>query len=165
MKIRPFNADDAKVFYKWYHDERLYSFFRGFINGASLRDCAHAPDLLKGYILVGEQDGVLVGAFTLVPADKIMKSFYLGMLVDPDCQQQGYALELMNQGLDVSFNRLRAHKITAKVMMSDTRLLALAEKYGMFREGTLRESCYYNGVVTDEALYSILRREYVKKYV
>jgi len=162
MMLRPFNADDALTFYRWYHDRRLTHYFRGFIHGASVAQCANAPQLIRGHILVGIDPDTqqLVGAVSLADLDSILRIYKLGLLVDPDWQHLGFGKALLTGGVEWAFNVMNAHKILIEIVAGDSRVIHGAEQAGFQHEGTLRETCYIDGRFHDEVVYGLLQREY-----
>ena len=73
---------------------------------------------------------------------------------------QGYATEAARALLDWAFGTFDLNRVQAE---TDTRNLASArvlEKLGFVREGTLREDCVVEGVVSDSWVYGLLRREW-----
>ena len=161
MIFRPFNSDDARTFYRWYHDPRLAAYFRGFTHGASLQQCANAPDYMQAHILVGEDsDGQLLGAITFADRDRILRIYKMGLFVDPDQQHQGVGRELLELGLEWAFDRMNAHKVVAEFMARDGRIIKGAKEAGFTEEGVSRQSCFFNGVLHDEVIISILQSEY-----
>jgi RimJ/RimL family protein N-acetyltransferase len=163
VQFRPFNSDDAEVFRFWYHDPELQAFFRGFIYGASRAECVNAPDIIKGYILMGLfENEVPFGCFTMCPTDTVMKNYNVGMLVSPHFGGLGCAHALGEAGVEWAFDRLGAQKITAKVV--DPRFDKHLTDRGLVLEGVSRQSCFFNGKIYDEKVYSLLRTEYENVY-
>lgn len=160
MRLRPYNSDDARIFYRWYHDPRLANYFRGYLHGASVEDCRHAPDMIRGLILVAEDDdNNVVGAVTFSPTSKVSKNFKFGLLVDPDCQHKGVGKWLTYHGIKWAFDTLNTHRLEAVILSSDERLCRGIELAGFVFEGTSRKSCYINGEYVDEHVYSILKSD------
>jgi RimJ/RimL family protein N-acetyltransferase len=72
----------------------------------------------------------------------------------------GYATEAAQALLQWAFDALDLNRVEAE---TDTRNVASArvlEKLGFRREGTLREDCIVDGVVSDSWVYGLLRREW-----
>ena len=162
LYLRPFNADDAKIFHRWYHDERLSAYFRGFVSGISLEQCRQASRFMKAHILVGcdSETHRPVGATTFADSDLVLRVYKMGMLIDPEHQHKSYGRHLTFQSVTWAFEKMNAHKIFIEMLTSDKRLVGGSEKAGFVFEGTKRQSCYHNGIIQDEHLYSMLRPEY-----
>jgi RimJ/RimL family protein N-acetyltransferase len=72
----------------------------------------------------------------------------------------GYATEAAGALLGWAFETLDLNRVQAE---TDTRNLGSArvlEKLGFTREGTLREDCVVDGVVSDSWVFGLLRREW-----
>ena len=76
---------------------------------------------------------------------------------------QGYATEAGRALVDWSFENMNLHRMHSE---ADTRNLGsdrVLQKLGFQREGTLRENCIVNGVISDSWVYGLLRREWAAK--
>jgi len=104
--------------------------------------------------------GEPVGAVTLAPIDRVLPIYNVGGLIDPDFRGRGYMVELAKQGIDWAFNKLNAHKLVIKCLPDNTKMLKDAEDYGFILEGISRRSCFLDGRVMDEVVYSLLKSEY-----
>lgn len=162
IQIRPFNSDDAITFHRWYHDERLSHFYRGFIYGASVSDCEKAPDVMRGHVFVMLKDDEYLGALTLADIDRVLRVYRLGMLTDPEHQHQGVAKTLLNWGLRWAFDKMNAHKVVVEVMASDERTVQGTRAAGFIQEGLKRKQVYLDGCFHDELLFGMLQEDYRK---
>lgn len=162
LYLRPFNPDDAKIFYRWYHDKRLASYFRGFVSGISIEQCRQAPKFMKAHILVGCESDTHrpIGAATYADTDLILRIYRMGLLVDPDYQHKDYGRFITTESIAWAFERMNAHKVVAEMLTHDQRLIAGCEKAGFVLEGTRRSSCYFQGAYHDEHVYSMLREDF-----
>ena len=164
MRIQAFNADYAPTLYRWYHDQRLHHYFRGFIRGASFEQCAAAPELLRANILIGLEDDIPVGLVSLADTDVVLRSYKLGLLTDLDHQHKGYGRDLLEGGLKWAFQTMNAHKVTLEILETDSRTIRGGERCGFMPEGKRRSSCYLDGKFYDEVVLSMLQSEYKERY-
>ncbi|MFI6480883.1 GNAT family N-acetyltransferase [Nonomuraea sp. NPDC050663] len=105
-------------------------------------------------------DGVFVGWGGLIEWDPDFRSASLGYCIEEAMWGNGYATEAMQALLGWGFDTLDLNRVQAE---ADTRNVASArvlEKVGFVREGTLREDCVVDGVVSDSWVYGLLRREW-----
>lgn len=163
--LQPFNADFAATFQRWYHDPRLSHFYRGFVQGASLRDCTRAAELMRGHVLVGIQDGKLVGAASLADTDAVLRIFKFGLFVDPDCQHKGIGKLILDGALKWAFDKMNAHKVFFEIMNCDERILKGAKAAGFIHEGTKRSSVFLDGNFYNEEVFSLLNDEYYERTI
>jgi len=101
-----------------------------------------------------------IGWCALSRWDPDFRSARIGYVLDDTAWGQGYATEAARALLGWAFDALDLNRVQAEV---DTRNAASAhvlEKLGFVREGTLREDCVVDGVVSDSWVYGLLRREW-----
>ena len=107
-----------------------------------------------------ERDGVFLGWCAVVRWNPTFRSAGLGYCLNEAAWGKGYATEAARALLGWAYATLDLNRVQAEV---DTRNVASArvlEKLGFRREGTLREDCVVNGVVSDSWVYGLLRREW-----
>ncbi|MEU3401118.1 GNAT family N-acetyltransferase [Streptomyces filamentosus] len=105
-------------------------------------------------------DGAFLGWCGLTGWDPDFRSASLGYAFDADAWGRGYATETAHAVLRWAFDTLDLNRVQAE---TDTRNAASArvlEKLGFVREGTLREDCVVDGVVSDSWVFGLLRREW-----
>jgi RimJ/RimL family protein N-acetyltransferase len=120
---------------------------------------------LRFGIVLKETDE-LIGLVYLAGIDHVHKKAGFGSWIgEPENRGLGYVTEARLQALDYAFNELRLERIGAKVLESNTASKRSVEKFGYVREGTLRKYVYKNGRYNDVAIYSLLREEYLKRYM
>ena len=164
LKIRPFNADDANVFYRWYHLDELKPYFRGFIGGMSLEQCAQAPKYMRAHLLV-LTDGTnyneeLYGLASFADTDLITKSYKFGIFVEPGHHNKGIGATFTKKAIQWAFETMNADRVFAELLAANDFLNRAAQKYGFTLEGKKRKSCFFEGQLQDELVYSITREDY-----
>jgi RimJ/RimL family protein N-acetyltransferase len=105
-------------------------------------------------------DGAFIGWCTLAGWNPDFRSASLGYCYGEAAWGQGYATEAARALLRWAFDTLDLNRVQAE---TDTRNVASArvlEKLGFVREGTLREDCVVDGVVSDTWVFGLLRREW-----
>ncbi|MEU5217433.1 GNAT family protein [Streptomyces sp. NPDC020807] len=110
-------------------------------------------------------DGAFLGWCGLTSWNPEFRSASLGYVFDPEAWGHGYATETAHAVLRWAFDTLDLNRVQAE---TDTRNVASArvlEKVGFVREGTLREDCVVNGVVSDSWVFGLLRREWQPEVV
>ena len=162
MIIRPANSSDALTWYRWYHDKRMSHFFRGFLMGASVDDCADITRLLKAHVIMGfdEETGKPIGAMNFADTDYLLRIYRTGLLIDPEFQHKGLGKELGDKCLEWAFNTMNAHKLFCEILAEDERLITGVKYMGFREEGFKRESCFFDGKVRSEVLLSILKTDW-----
>ncbi|KAB2970995.1 GNAT family N-acetyltransferase [Streptomyces sp. SS1-1] len=105
-------------------------------------------------------DGAFVGWCGLSDWNPTYRSASLGYVLGAAMWGHGYATEAAHALLRWAFDTLDLNRVQAE---ADTRNQASArvlEKLGFVREGTLREDCVVNGVVSDSWVYGLLKRDW-----
>lgn len=105
-------------------------------------------------------DGAFLGWCGLTHYHQEYRSASLGFCLTEAAWGQGYATEAARALLRWGFDALDLNRVQAE---ADTRNAASArvlEKLGFVREGTLREDCVVDGVVSDSWVYGLIRREW-----
>jgi len=105
------------------------------------------------------EDGAFIGWCTFNSWNPDFRSASIGFCFTRASWGHGYATEAAAALLDWAFTTLDLNRVQAE---TDTRNLASArvlEKLGFQREGTLREDCIVDGVVSDSWVYGLLRRD------
>lgn len=105
-------------------------------------------------------DGAFVGWCTVNSWNPDFRSASLGYCLAERAWGHGYATEGSGALLAWAFATLDLNRVQAE---ADTRNVASArvlEKLGFVLEGTLREDCIVDGVVSDSWVYGLLRRDW-----
>ena len=83
-----------------------------------------------------------------------------GCELDPPYWGRGYALEAARAVIGYGFREVGLHRIYAETLEENAAAITLAEKLGMRREGTLRESRWFKGRWWNTAIFSVLESEW-----
>jgi ribosomal-protein-alanine N-acetyltransferase len=108
----------------------------------------------------GREDGAFLGWCGLSSFNPDFRSASLGYCLTEAAWGHGYATEAARALLSWAYDTLDLNRVQAE---ADTRNVASArvlEKLGFVREGTLREDCVVDGVVSDSWVYGLLEREW-----
>ncbi|MBC3920914.1 GNAT family N-acetyltransferase [Undibacterium sp. CY18W] len=126
------------------------------------RDLAAMP---KGEFLrlglIRKTDQAFLGSCTLFHLDAGCCRAEIGYDMDAAVWGQGYMHEALVALLNYGFNDMNLNRVEADI---DPRNLGSAkslEKLGFIREGFLRERWIIDGVVSDTALYGLLRSDWL----
>lgn len=104
-------------------------------------------------------DGTFVGWTTLHEHNPGFRSAKLGYCFGRDAWGQGYATEAAGALLDWAYADLDLNRVQAEVDTRNPASARVLEKLGFVLEGTLREDCIVEGVVSDSWIYGLLRRD------
>ena len=111
---------------------------------------ADGPDQCVGFVRLAF-DGVRAGK--------------LGYATAFDHWGRGYAGDAARVLIDYGFRELGLHRISAAIGPDNRASIALVERLGMTREGTIRDHVFTNGAWRDSVLYSVLADEWASDRV
>jgi RimJ/RimL family protein N-acetyltransferase len=100
------------------------------------------------------------GIICLRHIDPAMRTAQVGTWLARDRWGSGSNAEAKELLLDFAFDRLRLHRVEARIAVGNGRSMRAFERLGATREGLLRESFYKNGKYHDQHLYVILEQEW-----
>lgn len=84
----------------------------------------------------------------------------IGYLLLPDFWGKGYATEIANKLLEISFRDIKLHKISASCNVNNSQSRKVMEKIGMIKEGEFRKVRFKHGEWVNEYKYGILAEEW-----
>ncbi len=113
--------------------------------------------------LAVEADGVFVGETGVSLTSRVHDQCEVGYVFDPRYQGRGYATEATARMIDVAFDKLGAHRVTAQLDARNDASARVLERLGLRREALLRENEFVKGEWTDEIVYAVLADEWAKR--
>lgn len=123
----------------------------------------HIHDNAERRFVVENENKQLIGLVELIEINYIHRSAEFQIIITPEYQGRGYALDLINKALDYSFTILNLHKIYLHVAIDNEVALYLYRKAGFVEEGHLIEEFFINGRYQDVKRMYILQHDYLKK--
>lgn len=109
-------------------------------------------------------DGALVGSLGIHHCDRRVGSFFYGVATREKWRRRGYASEAILLVARYYFQELRYQKMNAQVYSFNTASLALHEKLGFTREGTLRRMAFTGGQRHDIVAFGLTADEFAARY-
>ena len=88
----------------------------------------------------------------------------IGYMLLPEYQGQGIASEAINMVLEYGFNVQNFHSVEAVVDPENYVSCKVLEKNGFIKEAHFLENEYWDGKFWDSVVYSLLKRNFVKKF-
>jgi ribosomal-protein-alanine N-acetyltransferase len=168
LQLRPFASADADALFALHSNARVLRYWDSppwSVRARAERFIAKCQQIAEegtGARLAVDRgsDGAFLGWCGLTRYDPDYRSASLGYCLTEAAWGLGYATEAAGALLQWAFDSLDLNRVQAE---ADTRNAASArvlEKLGFVREGTLREDCIVDGVVSDSWVYGLLRREW-----
>lgn len=104
--------------------------------------------------------GRLIGDLMLNWASEEHRGAELGWVLNPEYGGRGFATEAVLAVMQLAFDGLGLHRLTARIDADNAASIRLAERLGMRREAHLVENEWFKGRWSDEVDYAILDREW-----
>jgi RimJ/RimL family protein N-acetyltransferase len=111
------------------------------------------------FAMVGPE-GKVVGSMNAHACDRRNGTFEYGISVDRECWGKGYAADAMKVLLRYYFDELGYAKVHAIVYAYNDRSIRMHEKFGMVREGQLREAKFTDGKRYDMFIFGMTADEF-----
>lgn len=168
LVLRPFTDGDSEDLFALQSDPRVLRYWdappwtdrsrvAGFMDG-----CRQLADEGSGARVALEQrtDAAFLGWCTFNSWNPEFRSASLGYCLTEEAWGQGYATEASRRLLQWAFDTLDLNRVQAEADTRNTASARVLEKLGFVHEGTLREDCIVDGVVSDSWVYGLLRRDW-----
>ena len=109
---------------------------------------------------VRRDTGELIGDVLLFWHSEKHRSGEIGYVLHPDQHGQGFATEASRALLELAFDGLDLHRVTARIDERNPASGAVLRKIGMRQEAVLVENEWFKGEWTTEVDFAILQREW-----
>ncbi|WP_340539019.1 GNAT family N-acetyltransferase [Nocardioides sp. GXZ039] len=167
LRLRPVREDDADALYEMHSDAHVLRFWDSspwiereratrFI--AASRSIAEDGSGAR-VVLERTDDGAFLGWCGLTSWNPEFRSASLGYCLHERAWGHGYATEAARALLDWGFSTLPLNRVQAEADTRNDASRRVLEKCGFTLEGTLREDCIVDGVVSDSWVFGLLRRD------
>ena len=173
LRYRFFTNEDFPLFYSIFSNEQIMkyawidkfnieeeaaSFFQDFINDDDIPN----KNNTYAFAVFSREDDAFVGFadIQLHSQNTFGGCGEIGYFLLPNCWGKGYATELANTLVKVSFTKLKLHKVCARCNSNNLKSEGVMKKIGMTKEGELRKVRFKNGIWDDEKHYGILMEEW-----
>jgi ribosomal-protein-alanine N-acetyltransferase len=108
-------------------------------------------------------DGAFLGWITFTSWDPDLHSAELGYVLTRQAWGHGYATEAARAVLTWAYDALPLNRVQSEADTRNPASARVLEKLGFVLEGTLREDCVVDGVVSDSWVYGLLRRDWERQ--
>jgi len=112
------------------------------------------------YMIVRKKDNVPVGRIHFFDFNTHNRSAELGLIIDPDEQENGYGLAAVRLVCRHLFRTRGLNKVHAQTGAFNKAAQALLKKAGFKLDGTLRHHYFLDGEYHDGLVYSLLAYEF-----
>lgn len=171
LRLRPFADVDAAALFALHSDAYVLRYW----DAPPWTETARAKRFLATCRQVEEEgtgarvameradDGAFLGWVGLTSFRPDYRSASLGFCLTEVAWGHGYATEAAGALLRWGFDHLDLNRVQAEADTRNAPSARVLEKLGFVREGTLREDCVVDGVVSDSWVYGLLEREWRRR--
>ena len=168
IRLRGVEPEDADVFFRWNTDSEMgrnMEFLWPPVSRAQVRQQVAEQALQKlerdeFQWIIEDAAGTVVGSISTHHCDARAGTFSYGVNVAAEHQRRGYASEAIRLVIKYYFEELRYQKVTVGVFSHNAASIALHERLGFTREGTLRRMGFTRGAHFDLRYYGLTREEW-----
>lgn len=168
LRLRPFTDADAEDLFALQSDTEVLRYW----DSPAWDDRASIVRFMAGCRKMAEEgsgarvaierrsDQAFIGWCTLNSWNPAFRSASLGYCLNQAAWGNGYATEAAHARLRWAFGAFDLNRIQSEVDTRNAASARVLEKLGFRLEGTLREDCIIDGVVSDSWVYGLLRSEW-----
>ncbi|MEB9684960.1 GNAT family N-acetyltransferase [Bacillus thuringiensis serovar pingluonsis] len=111
-----------------------------------------------------QSNNEMIGELSILDIDEKNKraGFRISML-SIALTGQGYGTEAIKIVLRFVFEQLSLNRLQLEVFSHNLRGIKAYEKVGFVKEGTLRQSLFYNDIYSDEIIMAILKSDFIER--
>lgn len=129
----------------------------------AVRDADSGNVLSSGtakFAVVELASGELAGVCTLWGIDTHNRSAHIGISLRPAFHGRGLGADTIRVLTRYAFSLLGLHRVQLETLSDNAAMIAVAERLGFTREGTLRSSGWVNGRFADDVVFGLLSSEF-----
>ena len=162
VKLRPLEREDLSFVHGLDNDEVVMRYwfeepYEAFVELRELYD-KHIHDQSERRFII-DKGGVKIGLVELIEIDYIHRRAEFQIIVHPDHQGKGYAMQATKLTLSYAFNTLNMHKIYLVVAYENKKAIRIYEQIGFVTEGVLQHEFYINGSYQDAIRMCIFKKD------
>jgi len=115
-------------------------------------------DVLEWYLFDGD---ALCGSIRVKDIDPFDRKAKIGYFLGRQCESRGIMTASMRVILEYCYGTLQLNRIELHCAATNVPSMAVAHRLGFTREGVLRQDEWLNGAFVDQAVYGLLRAEFL----
>lgn len=166
LTLRPFGEGDADDLFALHSSATVLRYWdsppwtEAARAATFLATCRQIEEEGTGVRLAIDRGELFVGWITLTRWNPDYRSAGLGYCFAQAAWGKGYATEAGIALLQWAFAMLDLNRVQAETDTRNGASARVLEKLGFVREGTLREDCVVDGVVSDSWVYGLIRSDW-----
>jgi ribosomal-protein-alanine N-acetyltransferase len=168
LRLRPFEDGDADDLFALMSDAHVLRYW----DSSPWTDPARAQAFIERCRTMRDDEsgirpavelagnGRFIGWVTFTDWDPDFRSAELGYVFSQAAWGQGYATEAARAVLSWAYDALPLNRVQSQADTRNPASARVLEKLGFVHEGTLRQDCIVDGVVSDSWIYGLLRSDW-----
>lgn len=108
------------------------------------------------WIIINQYNNNVIGTISLHEVDIFNEKAEIGIIIAPKFQKKGYAKEVLNAVIDFAFNKLRIHRLEAKIMKDNIPSNNLFKELNFKFEAIIHSLIKKNNNFFDVNLYYLI---------
>lgn len=164
--LRAPELQDIELLFQWENDQRIWHLSQTLIPYSRF-DIEQF--ILQGnhdiyvekqfrFMITSKEDQSLLGCVDLFDFDPHNSRVGIGILIDENHRQKGWASEALDVLIPYSFNQLKVHQLYCNVLLSNTDSLNLFKRKHFSEIGVKKEWVFHEGKYQDEVLLQLIRK-------
>lgn len=158
LYLRELEESDIPEILGWFEGEvgRLANGMNGRMTAESLQP---DPAAHRGVRVAVVPEEGLVGVFNWIETPGT-GSFFIGIVVPPGRVGSGYGAMVVELGIGLLFDQMRAHRVELRAASYNRHVMAMLKAGFMTLEGILRDTVFVDGRYESTVVASMLEHEY-----
>lgn len=164
--LRAPELQDIELLFQWENDQRIWHLSQTLIPYSRF-DIEQF--ILQGnhdiyvekqfrFMITSKEDQSLLGCVDLFDFDPHNSRVGIGILIDENHRQKGWASEALDVLIPYSFNQLKVHQLYCNVLLSNADSLNLFKRKHFSEIGVKKEWVFHEGKYQDEVLLQLIRK-------
>lgn len=145
IRLTSFTGSFGSIFYEWYESRKYPVFFRGLDGFYSQELFQQLPQLLQSHVYVIINDDKPIGSIIVHGWNRTARSCSVGIMLTEENQNSGLCALALNEVGNILFRDKNIQKVSINFVKSDEKILHMAEKFGLKKEGEFERECFVEG--------------------
>jgi RimJ/RimL family protein N-acetyltransferase len=112
------------------------------------------------WVIIEKMTQKIIGDMGVHFLDPNGQQVELGITLNKDFQNKGYATESVKRVIDYLFNDLKKHRIITSIDPENTSSVRLVERMGFRKEAHFMKSLLINGKWVDDVIYAMIEEDW-----
>ncbi len=168
LKLRQFKVDDADSIYTYtsnpnvakYCSWPVYQTIEEAQKYIQFTLTCYEKQVLAPWAIEIVETGEMIGAIDFVSWSDMHENVEVGYVIAEEHWGKGYVTEAFSKLIQIAFEEINVHRLTAKCCSVNQASAAVMKKNGLFFEGKTRESFYKDQQFYDMDHYGMVRNDY-----